>query len=99
MDIKIQAIHFNATEKLQEFITKKLSKLEKSNDFLKTAEVTLKVVKPETANNKEVAINLVVPGADVRAEKICDTFEEGVDLCVDVLKRQLEKVKDKQRGK
>ena len=31
MDIKIQAIHFEATEKLQEFIEKKVSKLGKFN--------------------------------------------------------------------
>ena len=99
MDIKIQSIHFNATDKLQDFIEKKLEKLEKKNDIIKKAEVTLKVVKPETANNKEVAIQLIVPGGEVRAEKVCDTFEEGVDLCIDVLKRQMEKVKDKMRGK
>lgn len=99
MEIKVQSIHFNATEKLQDFIEKKLAKLEKNNDLVKKAEVTLKVVKPETANNKEVAIQLAVPGGEVRAEKVCDTFEEGVDLCIDVLKRQLEKVKDKMRGK
>ena len=29
MDIKIQAIHFDATEKLNQFIEKKVSKLEK----------------------------------------------------------------------
>lgn len=99
MDIKIQSIHFNATDKLQDFIEKKLAKLEKKNEIIKKAEVTLKVVKPETANNKEVAIQLIVPGGEVRAEKVCDTFEEGVDLCIDVLKRQMEKVKDKMRGK
>ncbi len=99
MDIKIQSIHFNATDKLQDFIEKKLEKLEKKNEIIKKAEVTLKVVKPETANNKEVAIQLIVPGGEVRAEKVCDTFEEGVDLCIDVLKRQMEKVKDKMRGK
>ena len=99
MEIKIQSIHFNATEKLHDFIEKKLAKLEKQNDIVKKAEVTLKVVKPETANNKEVAIQLLVPGGEVRAEKVCDTFEEGVDLCIDVLRRQLEKVKDKMRGK
>ena len=74
MEIKIQSIHFNATEKLHDFIEKKLAKLEKQNDIVKKAEVTLKVVKPETANNKEVAIQLLVPGGEVRAEKVCDTF-------------------------
>ena len=53
MEIKIQAIHFEATEKLEKFIEKKLSKLAKFNDEIGRIEVSLKVVKPETAMNKE----------------------------------------------
>ena len=30
MNVKIQSIHFDATEKLQEFIEKKVAKLEKT---------------------------------------------------------------------
>ena len=54
MEIKIQAIHFDATEKLQDFIQKKASKLGKFSDEIRKVEVSLKVVKPETAMNKEV---------------------------------------------
>jgi len=99
MDIKINALRFNITEKLQDFIEKKLSKLEKKEENISKIEVTLKVVKPETASNKEVAVHVSLPGGELRAEKVCDTFEEAVDLCADVLKRQIEKHKDKQRGK
>ncbi len=100
MEIRIQSIHFNATEKLQAFIEKKVGKLAKSCDSATTAEVILKVVKPETAMNKEVAIRIDVPGANkLHAEKVCDTFEEGVDLCVEALQRQAEKYKEKQRAK
>lgn len=95
MELKIQAVHFNATEKLNEFIEKKLAKIAKKNDFIKRAEVTLKVVKPETANNKEIVLHLALPGGEIRAEKIADTFEEGFDLCLDAVKTQLEKYKDK----
>ena len=49
--------------------------------------------------NKETVMHLFVPGAELHAEKVCDTFEEGVDLCVDILQRQLEKYKEKQRAK
>lgn len=97
MEIQIKAIHFDATEKLHEFIEKKVSKLAKASDQAGSAEVTLKVVKPETSNNKSVGIRLNVPGGGLFAEKICDTFEEGVDLCVEALQRQLAKYKDKQR--
>lgn len=97
MELKIQAIHFDATEKLNAFIQKKVAKLEKYSENIVKAEVSLKVVKPETANNKETAIHVYVPGAELHAEKICDTFEEGVDLCVEILQRQLEKYKEKQK--
>lgn len=96
MELKIQAIHFDATEKLNAFITKKASKLEKTCDNIIKAEFILKVVKPETAKNKETAINVLLPGADLHAEKVCDTFEEGVDLCVDNILRQIEKYKERQ---
>ncbi len=96
MEIKIKAIHFDATEKLQQFITKKVEKLGKHNEEIASAEVTLKVVKPESAMNKEAAIRLEMPQRDdLFAGKTADTFEEAIDLSVDALKRQLEKAKDK----
>ena len=97
MEIKIQSIHFDATEKLQDFIEKKVSKLEKTFEDIKTAEVQLKVVKPATAQNKETSLTVSVPGQTLFVEKTCDTFEEGVDLCVDAMKVQLTKFKEKAR--
>ena len=98
MEIKIQSIHFVATEKLQEFIEKKVAKLEKTFEDIKTAEVQLKVVKPATSNNKETSLTVGVPGQTLFVEKTCDTFEEGVDLCVDAMKVQLAKFKEKTRN-
>lgn len=95
MEVKIQTIHFEATEKLQDYVQKRVSKLERFSGDIRTAEVTLKVVKPETAMNKEAALRLVVPGNDLFAQKVADTFEEAVDQCADTLTRQLEKYKDK----
>lgn len=97
MDIKIQSVHFDAAEKLQEFIQKKVSKLEKACEQVQTAEVSLKVVKPATSNNKEVALTVFVPGNKLFVTKTCDTFEEGVDLCVDAMRIQLTKFKEKSR--
>lgn len=99
MEVKVQAIHFDATDKLQEFIEKKVSKFGKFSDEIRKVEVSLKVVKPETAKNKEAGIKVYVPNSDLYAEKVCDTFEEAVDLSLDALAKQLEKFKEKQRGK
>ena len=51
MEIKLQAIRFEPTEKLQDFVQKKVGKLEKFSDEIRKVEVSLKVVKPETAMN------------------------------------------------
>ena len=50
MEIMIKSIHFDATEKLEAFIEKKVAKLEKSFEDIQKVEVQLKVVKPATAH-------------------------------------------------
>jgi putative sigma-54 modulation protein len=97
MEVRIQSIHFDASEQLRSFIQKKLSKLEKFYEEIKAVEVSLKVVKPESAENKEVGIKVLVPNSEFYATKICDTFEEAVDLSVEALEKQLMKYKEKIR--
>ena len=92
MEVKIQSIHFDATEQLKAFIEKKTAKLEKSYEDIQTVEVQLKVVKPATAMNKETSITVMVPGSRLFVEKVCDTF-------VDSLKVQLAKFKEKLRNR
>ncbi|MBR4237962.1 MAG: ribosome-associated translation inhibitor RaiA [Prevotella sp.] len=99
MEIKIQAVKFDATEKLQAFIEKKTAKLEKTYEEIQKVEVQLKVVKPATALNKEASLTVSVPGSTLFVEKTCDTFEESVDQCVDAMKVQLTKFKEKLRNK
>ena len=99
MDIKIQSIHFDATDQLKAFIEKKVAKLEKSLEEIQKAEVQLKVVKPATALNKEASVSLTVPGQSFYVEETCDTFEESIDQCVDSLKVQLKKFKEKRSNR
>lgn len=99
MEIRIQSIHFDAAEHLQSFIQKKVSKLEKVYDDINTVEVVLKVVRPETAENKEAGVRVGVPNHEFYANKICDSFEEAVDLCVEALGKQMVKHKEKVRNK
>lgn len=99
MEVKIQAIHFEAGEKLQEFINKKVGKFGKLIDEIRKVDVQLKVVKPETSLNKEVSIKVLASNGEFFAEKVCDTFEEAVDLCLDALARQVLKFKEKQKNR
>ena len=95
MEIKIQSIHFDATDKLEAFIEKKVAKLEK----VQKVEVQCKLVKPATTQNKEVSMSVAVPGTTLFVEKTSDTFEESTDLCVDSMKVQLQKFKEKLRNR
>lgn len=96
MVAQINAIHFEASERLEQFIQKKVDRLYRRFDRIQAVEVNLRVVKPETANNKECGIKIEVPGSpDLFASKVADTFEEAVDQVLEALERQLEKLKDK----
>lgn len=99
MKLRIQSINFDATEKLQEYVNKKASKLEKFFDEIMNVEVYLKVVKPETAINKEAEIKVSIPGVEFFASKTCDSFEEATDLSIEAIDKQIRKYKEKQAKK
>jgi putative sigma-54 modulation protein len=99
MKITIHSIHFEASQQLEVFIQKKVSRLEKFNDSISTADVTLKVVKPETNANKDASIKLFSPGHDFYVQEVADSFEEAIDKCVSKLERQVVKSKEKQYQK
>lgn len=92
MEVKIQTIHFDIADRLVEFINKKAQRLTRRYDAITDIDVTLKVVKPETAMNKEAVIRAVAPQIeDIVATKTADSFEEAVDLALEAIERQLEK--------
>lgn len=95
MDVKIQAIHFDASEKLVEFINKKADRLARHYPEVTTVDVKLTVVKPESAMNKEVVLSVVQPKSEWVATKVADTFEEAIDLCLEAVGKMAEKAKVK----
>lgn len=95
MEVRIQAINFDATEKLIAFINKKAERLQRHFPAVRDVEVKLTVIKPESAMNKEVVITAFQPQGDVVGNKVADSFEEAVDLSLEAMERQLEKLKDK----
>lgn len=95
MKLRIQSVNFEATATLESYVTKKMDKLEKFHNEIHNGEVFLKVVKPETASNKEAEVKVSIPNADFFASKICDTFEEAVDLSIEAVDKQIRKFKEK----
>ena len=94
MEIKINAVGFSASSQLEDFIQKKISKLDKYHDGIIGSEVTLKLEKDDNLENKVVEVLLNVKGQEVFAKKNAKKFEEAVDELYDVVKRQLVKIKE-----
>lgn len=100
MEVKINSVHFTADQKLVDFVNKKVNKLDTFFDGIINAEVTLKVLKPETSNNKISELKLSIPANGyLFAKKQADTFEEATDLAIDAIKKQLDKYKEKLKSK
>ena len=95
MVTRIQSVHFDASQQLMEFVEKKVAKLEKFCEGATSLEVAMKLIKPETANNKEVALRLATGNGEVFASKISDTFEDALLGAIDAVKVQLEKNRNK----
>ena len=74
MVTRVQTIHFDASSQLMEFVEKKVAKLEKLCDDAVSLEVSLKLIKPETALNKEASLHLQTGCGELFASKVCDTF-------------------------
>lgn len=90
MEVRLQAVNTGTPSGLQEFAQKKLERLERFDDSILYAEVTLKETgHPE--REKNASVRLARPGADYFAEKEGKNFEEAIDQCIDALKKQIEK--------
>jgi putative sigma-54 modulation protein len=98
MQVNINAVHFKTDKKLDQFITDKIEKLSGLYDGIISSEVTLRLEKNESVENKIAEIKLMVRGSDLFAKKQSKSFEEATDIAVEALRRQLTRHKEKMRG-
>lgn len=97
MKVYTQSVNFKADAELIKFVEKKVEGLEKFHDKIVDAEVFLKVQKTSEKENKITEIKINIPKSELIVKRETKTFEEGVSLGVDSLKRQLKKSKEKHR--
>ena len=95
MEIRTQAVNFDADAKLIEFIDRKLAKLDTFYDNIVSTDVFLKLEKTGQVQDKVAEIKLKVPGSTLVAKETSKSFEESIDLGASSLRRQLIKYKDK----
>ena len=93
MEIRVQSIKFNADVKLLDFVETKVSRLEKFYDAVTAVDVALSLL-PEH-DNKNVKVQVSIPGNTIVVEKNAKTFEDAVVDCADILKEKLVREKEK----
>lgn len=94
MKLQVHSIHFDADQKLIDFIQKKVDKLETFYDRMVDGEVFLRL-NNEGIDNKTVEIKLKVPGNQLFAKEHAETFEAATDLATEALRKQIRKFKTK----
>ncbi|MEO8853398.1 MAG: HPF/RaiA family ribosome-associated protein [Ginsengibacter sp.] len=95
MKINLKTLKFKPKDELNNFVTEKVSKLERFDDKIMSADVTLSLDGPNNPENKICEIRLVVPGYDDFVKKNAATFEEAIDNCVEALQTILRRKKIK----
>jgi|SRR3972149_1340120 len=95
MKVNVHAIHFDADQKLLEFVQERVDKLEHFYDKIIDSEVFLRLEKSSDTLNKVAEIKMKIPGMELFAKKQCKSFEEATDNAVEALRRQLKKYKRK----
>jgi len=96
MKIQMHSIHLDADQKLIAFIQKKADKLDTFYGRIIDGEVTMRINKDETQENKLVELKVRIPGQLLFVSENARTFEEATDLAVDAMSKQLKKRKEKQ---
>ena len=92
----MHSIHFDADQKLIDFIQKKADKLETFYDRIIDGEVFMRLEKNDSKDNKLIEIKLNIPGNQLFASEKSKSFEAAADAAIEGLRRQIKKHKEKQ---
>ena len=98
MKVRVQSIHFDADEKLLQFVSEKVDKLTQFFDDVIDSEVFLRIDKSDSTSNKIAEIRINTPGKTMFAKEQCKTFEEATDNAVEAMRKQMTKHKEKIKG-
>lgn len=98
MKVNTQSVNFNADKKLIDFVQKRMDKLDLFYDKVISTDVYLKLENTSDKENKIFEARVYVPGDSLVVKKQCKTFEEGTDMAIASLERQLKKRKEKLRA-
>ena len=96
MNVNIQTVHFDADDKLVDYVTKKVEKLNTFHDQILKVDLFLKLDNVVHAiKDKVVEIKVHVPKHDFFVKASSKSFEESFDNAMDSIVSQIKRKKDK----
>jgi len=96
MNVNIQTVHFDADDKLVEYVSRKLQKLNTFHDRILKADVFLKLDNVvHTIKDKIVEIRAHVPRHDFFVKASSKSFEESFDSAMESIVSQIKRKKEK----
>ena len=99
MNLKIQSIHFNADQKLIDYISEKIEKIDHFFDQTVHTDIYLKLEKLSSEiHEKVVEIKVSLPGKVLFSTESSKAFEGSFDLALDHMVKQVKRHKEKIRG-
>ena len=97
MNVNIQTVHFDADDKLIEYVNRKLEKLETFHDRIIKVDVYLKLDNVvHTIKDKIAEIRVHVPRSNFFVKSTTKSFESSFDEAFDSLVTQIKRKKEKQ---
>ena len=96
MNVNIQTVHFDADDKLVDYVTRKLGKLNTFHDSILKVDVFLKLDNVvHTIKDKVVEIRIHVPKCDFFAKDSSKSFVESFDNAMESIVSQIKRKKEK----
>jgi putative sigma-54 modulation protein len=96
MNVNIQTMHFDADDKLVNYVTRKLEKLQTFHDRILKIDVFLKLDNVvHNIKDKIVEIRIHVPRHDFFAKASTKSFEESFDNTLESIISQIKRKKEK----
>ncbi|MCA6450722.1 MAG: ribosome-associated translation inhibitor RaiA [Chitinophagaceae bacterium] len=97
MNVNIQTVHFDADDKLVEYVNRKVEKLSTFHDKILKVDIYLKLDNVvHTIKDKVVEISVHVPKHDFFAKASTKSFEESFDSAMESIVSQIKRKKEKQ---
>ncbi|WP_026770527.1 HPF/RaiA family ribosome-associated protein [Asinibacterium sp. OR53] len=96
MNVNIQTVHFNADDKLVDYVSRKLSKLSTFHDRILKVDVFLKLDNVvHTIKDKVAEIRIHVPRHEFFVKSSSKSFEESFDCAMESIVTQIKRKKQK----